>query len=301
MNEAYHIPVMLKDSVDGLAIQPSGTYADLTFGGGGHSTEILNRLGPEGKLVVFDQDEEAFMNLPDDHRLYPVHHNFKYLKNFLEYMELLPLDGLLADLGVSSHQFDEAERGFSFRADAPLDMRMSEGLSRTAAEVLNTMAVGDLQQMFSRYGEIQNARTLSQKLHAFRQHKSFEMISDLLEALDGVMPAHQQSKYKARVFQALRIEVNQEMAALEEMLRVLPECMATGGRISIISYHSLEDRMVKNLIQHGNPEGERQADVFGHVKLPFKAVERKPLLPSEEEVERNPRSRSAKLRIAERL
>lgn len=299
--EVYHVPVLLNESIEALNIRPEGTYADLTFGGGGHSRLLLERLGPQGRLVVFDQDEDALSNIPDDPRLVVVHHNFRYLRQFLEYHQCTPLDGLLADLGVSSHQFDEAQRGFSFREDGPLDMRMSRGISKTAADILQHKTEQELKYIFGAYGEIDHPGKLVREILQFRKQNSFQRISDLLQVMEACIPRQGASKFKAQVFQALRIEVNGELEALEEMLLQLPQVMRQGARIAIMSYHSLEDRLVKHFIQTGNLEGKREADEYGRISLPFRAVAPKLIQPSEVEINRNPRSRSARLRIAERL
>lgn len=299
--EVYHVPVLLNESIEALKIKPNGTYADLTFGGGGHSRLILESLGPEGRLIVFDQDEDALKNMPADPRLVKVHHNFRYLRQFLEYHQCMPLDGLLADLGVSSHQFDEAQRGFSFREDGPLDMRMSRGIPKTAADVLQSASEQALKYIFGAYGEIEHPGKLVRELLNYRRKNQFQRISDLLSAMEICIPRQGAAKFKAQVFQALRIEVNQELRALEEMLLQLPELIKTGGRIVIMSYHSLEDRLVKHFIQTGNLEGKREADEFGRIHLPFRAIAPKLIQPSDEEINRNPRSRSARLRIAERI
>jgi 16S rRNA (cytosine1402-N4)-methyltransferase len=299
--EVYHVPVLLNESIEALNIRPDGIYADLTFGGGGHSKVILEKLGSSGRLVVFDQDEDALKNLPPDSRVVAVHHNFRFLKHFLEYHQTLPIDGLLADLGVSSHQFDEAKRGFSFREDGPLDMRMSRGISRTAADLLQVASEQELKYIFGAYGEIDHPGKLVREIVNYRKQSTFRLISDLLQVMETCIPRQGASKFKAQVFQALRIEVNQELKALEEMLLQLPEVVRPGGRIAIMSYHSLEDRLVKHFIQTGNLKGERKSDEFGRLDTPFRAVAPKLIQPSEEEILRNPRSRSARLRIAERI
>ena len=299
--EIYHIPVLLHESVEGLNIQPNGIYVDVTFGGGGHSREILKRL-EGGKLIVFDQDADAYENRPLDDRLIFVRHNFRYLKNFLQYIGIEKVDGILGDLGVSSHHFDTAERGFSFRFDGKLDMRMNYHSGITAADVLNTYSENDLMKLFRLYGEVDSPSKMVREIVAVRSVKPFENIEDLRVVGSKFVPSREQSKHLAKVFQALRIEVNAEMAALTEMLHQCSDVVKVGGRISIISYHSLEDRLVKNFIKSGNCEdGEVERDFYGNAIAPFKAVNRKLILPSDNEIEVNSRARSAKLRIAERI
>jgi len=301
MGEQYHIPVLLNETIDGLDIRDNGTYVDITFGGGGHSKEILRRLNG-GKLIVFDQDEDAYKNKPDDNRLIFVKHNFRYLTNFLRYLNIDKVDGILGDLGVSSHHFDVPERGFSFRAEGALDMRMSSGIKKDAAYILNHYDEYDLKQIFYNYGEIKNAGRLVKEITAHRHAKFFETTNDLKTIAEKVAPKKDQAKYLAKVFQALRIEVNQEMAALEETLHQCPSVLKPGGRLVIISYHSLEDRLVKNFIRTGNcRKSQTETDLFGHADVPLKAVNRKVIVPSKEEIGRNSRARSAKLRIAERV
>lgn len=301
MGEQYHIPVLLKESVDGLNIKKDGTYVDLTFGGGGHSREILKRL-ENGRLVVFDQDEDAYNNKPDDERVVFVRHNFRYLSNFLRYLRIDKVDGILGDLGVSSHHFDVPERGFSFRYTGALDMRMSSGIEKDAAYILNHYDEDELKQVFYNYGEIKNAGRLVREIMTHRHTKFFETTDDLKSAAEKTAPKKDRAKYLAKVFQALRIEVNQEMAALEETLAQCPEVLKPGGRLVIISYHSLEDRLVKNFIKTGDcRKAQVETDMFGHAKVPMRAVNRKVIVPSDEETEKNSRARSAKLRIAERV
>ena len=298
--QVYHVPVLLGPTVDGLNIQSNGVYVDVTFGGGGHSREILRRLGPDGRLIAFDQDEEALLNKPDDDRLTLVHHNFKYLEHFLRYLGIEYVDGILGDLGVSSHHFDDAERGFSFRFDAPLDMRMSQGMKRTAADVVNNSDEGELEKILATYGEIQNARRVVQTIVRRRVHSGINTTAELREIAEQLVAPQLQSKLLAQLFQALRIEVNGEMEALSSMLRQSVRVLRPGtGRLSVIAYHSLEDRMVKNLIKSGDPmAAEPSQDIYGQVEVPFEAVTRKAVVPDKEEMERNPRSRSAKLRVA---
>lgn len=299
--EVYHVPVLLRESVDGLNIQPNGIYVDVTFGGGGHSCEILNRL-QGGKLIVFDQDEDAYANRPNDDRLIFVRHNFRYLKNFLTYLGIDKVDGVLGDLGVSSHHFDTAERGFSFRFEGKLDMRMNYSAGITAADVLNTYSDIDLMRIFRLYGEVDSPGKMVREIVTVRETKPFETIEELKAAAVKFVPSRDQTKQLAKVFQALRIEVNHEMAALTDMLHQCSDVVKEGGRISIISYHSLEDRLVKNFIKTGNcEEVEVEKDFYGNILAPFKAVNRKLIIPTDAEIEINSRARSAKLRIAERV
>jgi len=301
MGEQYHIPVLLNETIDGLAIRENGIYVDLTFGGGGHSREILRKLNG-GKLIVFDQDEDAYKNKPDDDRLIFVKHNFRYLTNFLRYLNIDKVDGILGDLGVSSHHFDVPERGFSFRYEGALDMRMSNGIKKDAAYILNHYDENDLKQIFYNYGEIKNAGRLVKEITAHRHSGFFETTNDLKAVAEKTAPKKDQAKYLAKVFQALRIEVNQEMAVLEETLQQCPPVLKPGGRLAVISYHSLEDRLVKNFIKTGDcRKSQAETDLFGHANIPFKAVNRKVIVPSKNEIERNSRARSAKLRIAERV
>ena len=297
----YHVPVLLEESVSGLNIKPGGIYLDLTFGGGGHSREILNRLGKKGCLMGFDQDEDAMQNVPDDERFIFVNHNFRYLRNFMRYYGLEEADGILADLGVSSHEFDEADRGFSFRFDAELDMRMNRRSRLTAAEVLNTYDEQRLCTLFRNYGEVENARRLANLVVKARTGKALVTSGDLYQAILPCIPKMKEKKYLAKVYQALRIEVNGELEALEEMLENAMEVLKPGGRLVVITYHSLEDRLVKNFFKSGNAEGKMEKDlIFGHVNHGFELVNRIVIVPSDEEVERNPRARSAKLRIVEK-
>jgi len=301
MGEQYHIPVLLKESVEGLNIKENGIYVDLTFGGGGHSREILKQLC-NGRLIVFDQDEDAYKNKPDDDRLIFVKHNFRYLTNFLRYLNIDKVDGILGDLGVSSHHFDVPERGFSFRYSGALDMRMSSGIKKDAAHILNHYNENELKQIFYNYGEIKNAGRLVREITTHRHTKFFETTDDLKKSAEKVAPKKEQAKYLAKVFQALRIEVNQEMAVLEETLGQCPAVLKPGGRLVVISYHSLEDRLVKNFFKTGDcRKSQPETDMFGHSDTPLKAVNRKVIVPSDEEIERNSRARSAKLRIAERV
>ncbi len=299
----YHVPVLLRETVDGLDVKPDGVYVDVTFGGGGHSREILSRLGSEGRLFSFDQDADAEQNVPaDESRLTFVRSNFRYLTHWMRYHgQTEGVDGILADLGVSSHHFDAEERGFSFRFDAPLDMRMNGRGGETAAQVLNTRSEEDLTKIFRLYGELKNGRRLAAAIVARRQEQAFSAIDDLLQVIKPMMPRDREKKDLARVFQALRIEVNHEMEALEEMLRGALRCLKPGGRLSVLTYHSLEDRMVKNFMRSGNVEGKVDQDFFGNRLSPLHPINNKVIVPSPEEQSTNPRSRSAKLRIAEKV
>ncbi len=302
MTNPYHTPVLLQACIDNLNIVPDGIYVDLTFGGGGHSAHILKQLGEKGKLFAFDQDEDAARNVLDDKRFTLVPQNFRYLKNYLRLYGVNQVDGILGDLGVSSHQFDEADRGFSIRFDAELDMRMNRQNPLTAKRVVNEYDERQLLSIFREYGEINNAGKLVQQIAAARNEKEISTTGDLKEAIRLCTPKHEENKYLARVFQALRIEVNQEMEALKECLGQCVEVLKEGGRLVVISYHSLEDRLVKNLIRAGNVEGVENKDIiYGTSKKIFKNLSSKPILPDEEEISRNPRARSAKLRVAEKL
>ena len=297
--ETYHVPVLLNESIDGLDIKPDGIYVDVTFGGGGHSKEILRRLGEKGHLYSFDQDPDAEKNIVNDKRFTFVRSNFRYLKNWMRYYGVDHIDGLLADLGVSSHHFDDETRGFSFRFDAPLDMRMNKRAGITASEVVNTYAEDKLADVFYLYGELKNSRKLANLICKARAGQEITTISGFLEVIKPLFGKEREKKELAKVFQALRIEVTQEMEALKEMLQAAMEVLKPDGRLVVITYHSLEDRMVKNLMRTGNVEGKADKDFFGKVSTPFRLVNNKVIVPDEEEVERNPRSRSAKLRIAE--
>lgn len=299
-NTLYHVPVLRDESVNGLITNPGGTYVDVTFGGGGHSREILKRLGAEGHLLGFDQDEDAEQNLVDDARFTFVRSNFRYLQNFLRYHDAEEIDGLLADLGVSSHHFDDSERGFSFRFDGALDMRMNKRAGITAADVVNTYDEGRLADVFYLYGELKNSRKLAAVLVKQRAVKKIETIAEFLETIKPLFGRQREKKELAKVFQALRIEVNHEMDALKEMLYAATRALKPGGRLVVITYHSLEDRMVKNLIKTGNIEGKQEQDFYGNVLTPYRQVNNKVIVPPEDELARNPRSRSAKLRIAEK-
>lgn len=299
-NNVYHIPVLLKETVDGLNINPDGIYVDVTFGGGGHSREILSRLSSKGHLYSFDQDEDAEQNIINDKRFTFVRSNFRYLKNWMRYYDIEQIDGVLADLGVSSHHFDAQERGFSFRFDATLDMRMNQRARRTAADILNEYSESQLADLFYLYGELRNARKIAAAIIKNRNNGRIETTGDLMNIIKVFFERDREKKELAKVFQALRIEVNQEMQALKEMLAASAGLLKPGGRLSVLTYHSLEDRMVKNLIKTGNVEGHVEKDFFGNTNAPLKMVNNKVITASEEEQTRNPRSRSAKLRIAEK-
>lgn len=296
----YHIPVLLTQSVDGLITRPEGTYVDVTFGGGGHSREILRQLSPDGHLLSFDQDEDAERNIVDDQRFTFVRSNFRYLRNFLRYHQVEEVDGILADLGVSSHHFDDSERGFSFRFDGALDMRMNKRAGMTAADIVNTYDEERLANVFYLFGELKNSRKLAAALAKARASQPIATIGQFLDVVKPLFGREREKKELAKVFQALRIEVNHEMDALKEMLAAATQALRPGGRLVVITYHSLEDRLVKNLMKTGNVEGKEDKDFFGRVNTPFRLVNNKVIVPDEEEVERNPRSRSAKLRIAEK-
>lgn len=299
--ETYHVPVLLQESIDGLDIKPDGVYVDVTFGGGGHSREILSRLGKNGHLYSFDQDEDAEKNKFNDERFTFVRSNFRYLKNWMRYYGVDHIDGLLADLGVSSHHFDDETRGFSFRFDAPLDMRMNKRAGTTAADIINHYNEEQLSDIFYIYGELKNARKIASVIAKARVEKAIETTGDLMTITEKLFQREREKKELAKLFQALRIEVNHEMDALKEMLNGVREVLCQGGRLSVITYHSLEDRIVKNIIKAGNAEGKVKQDFFGRIEAPFKQVTNKVITPSDEEQQRNPRSRSAKLRIAEKI
>lgn len=317
--ETYHVPVLLKESVNGLHIKPNGIYVDVTFGGGGHSREILSRLGADGHLFSFDQDADAENNIfedrgdakdcsneqkgkrfVDDSRFTFVRSNFRFLKNWMQYYGIEQIDGLLGDLGVSSHHFDDESRGFSFRFDAPLDMRMNKRAGKTAADIVNEYDEEQLANLFYIYGEFKNSRRIASTLTNARRQKPIATTSDFISAVEPLFKREREKKDMAKLFQALRIEVNHEMTALKEMLMAATDVMKPGGRLSIITYHSLEDRIVKNIMKTGNIEGKVEQDFFGHIDSPYKLINNKVIVPSEEEQSQNPRSRSAKLRIAER-
>ena len=298
--DTYHVPVLLKASVDGLDIRPDGIYVDVTLGGGGHSKEILSRLGDNGHLYSFDQDADAERNIVDDKRFTFVRSNFRYLKNWMRYHEVEQVDGILADLGVSSHHFDDETRGFSFRFDAPLDMRMNKRDGMTAADVLNDYEEERLADIFYLYGELKGSRRLAAAIVKARTAHAIRTTQDLANIVAPLLKREREKKETAKLFQALRIEVNHEMDALKEMLLAARDVLAPGGRLSVITYHSLEDRMVKNVMKTGNTEGKACQDFFGRVETPFRLVNNKVITADEEELAANPRSRSAKLRIAEK-
>ncbi|MCH2023501.1 MAG: 16S rRNA (cytosine(1402)-N(4))-methyltransferase RsmH [Saprospiraceae bacterium] len=296
----YHNPVLLKESIQGLNIKEGGVYVDVTFGGGGHSAAILNKLGDNGRLYAFDQDADATDNIIEDNRFRLLPHNFRYLKRFLRLEKVRKIDGLLADLGVSSHQFDTAERGFSFRFDAFLDMRMNQEAELTAEKVLNSYSVNQLQHVFGTYGEVRNAKTLAHIIvNARSSGIAIKTIGDFVSVIDNCIKG-KRNRYLSQVFQALRMEVNEEIEALKEMLLQSTELLSEGGRLVVISYHSLEDRMAKNLIKKGTFENEVKKDIYGNYYMPLKAINKKIIVPTSEEIKQNPRARSAKLRIAER-
>lgn len=297
----YHNPVLLNECIQGLDIKENGIYIDATFGGGGHAAEIAKRL-KNGTLIAFDQDKDALNNLKQENRnIKIIHANFRYMRRYLNEQNVTKVDGILADLGVSSHQIDTPGRGFSTRFNAALDMRMDANSTVTAAEVVNTYPVARLQKMFSAYGEITNAGTLSRTIGEARQHNKINTTSDLIIAIERCVPKHGANKYLAQVFQSLRIEVNQEVDALKDLLRGSNEVLKEGGRLVIISYHSLEDRLVKNYMRYGNFEGIPDKDIYGRDICPFKMLTKKPIEPAEEEIENNSRARSAKLRVAEKI
>ncbi|HEY8783479.1 MAG TPA: 16S rRNA (cytosine(1402)-N(4))-methyltransferase RsmH [Mucilaginibacter sp.] len=294
----YHTPVMLDECIEGLDIRPGGTYADVTFGGGGHSREILKRLDNSGRLLAFDQDADAKKNVIDDDRFVFIDQNFRYLKNFCRLHHAIPVDGILADLGVSSYQFDQAERGFSIRFDAELDMRMNQASELSAKEVVNNYSEAELHRIFGIYGEIKNAKSLANTLVMARLNTPIITVADLKNAISNRIPKGKENKYLAQVFQALRIEVNQELEALKDFLIQSAEVLVSGGRLVVMSYHSLEDRLVKNFIAKGKFSGEVEKDFYGNENKPFDAVSRGAITASAEEISKNNRARSAKLRIA---
>ena len=297
----YHNPVLLNKSVDALVLNPDGTYADATFGGGGHSREILSRLSPKGRLLAFDRDADALSNAPEDGRFKLIHNNFRFIHNYALVEAPEGLDGIIADLGVSSHQFDTAERGFSFRFDGPLDMRMNVQGAKTAADIVNSYTQEELERIFKIYGEVDNARKLALLIVAARSQAQILSTGDLGNAIAGALPSFAEHKYLAKVYQALRIEVNDEMRSLEKFLAGAAKSLKRGGVLAVITYHSLEDRLVKNFIRSGNVDGSESRDMYGRSSAPFKTMIRKPMLPEEDEIECNTRARSAKLRIAERI
>lgn len=299
--QVYHVPVMLHECMEALDIKPDGVYVDVTFGGGGHSREILKRLGPSGKLIAFDQDPDAINNIIADDRFVLVHQNFRFLKNYLRLEGVKEVDGILGDLGVSSHQFDDAERGFSIRFDADLDMRMDQVSDLDARKVLNTYSEEDLHRIFGMYGEVQNAKSLAKTIVTARLTKEINTVAELKEVIKKLVPKGKEHKYHAQVFQALRIEVNKELEALQEFLMQSISVLKENGRLVIMSYHSLEDRLVKNFMLKGKFRGEVEKDFFGNEIKPFQVITRKAITASEEELQLNNRSRSAKLRVAEKI
>lgn len=300
MEQQYHIPVLLKESVDALDIKPSGIYVDATLGGGGHTRAILSRLDRNGRLLVFDRDREALDNAPEDPRVIPVRSNFRFIRNFLHYAGLPGADGILADLGVSSHQFDTSGRGFSFRFDAELDMRMNDRSSLTARRLLAEYSEADLERILRLYGEVEQSRRIASLVCSARDRSPVQTTGDLCRILEPVTPKAAGHKFLAKVFQALRIEVNGEMLSLERFLKNAADSLLPGGRLAVITYHSLEDRMVKNFIRSGNTAGEDRRDAYGRNPAPLKPVGKKGICPAEAEIAANPRSRSARLRIAEK-
>ncbi|MCF8369128.1 MAG: 16S rRNA (cytosine(1402)-N(4))-methyltransferase RsmH [Bacteroidales bacterium] len=295
----YHNPVLLKESIEGLNIRENGIYVDATYGGGGHSNQILKNF-KNGSLIAFDQDQDALENKLDDERLILINQNFRYMRNFLKLYKAFPVDGILADLGVSSHQFDVAERGFSVRFDGDLDLRMNQRGDLTASRIVNTYQVNKLRDIFYRYGDLKNAGKISFLIEKARSGNEIKTTGQLKEIIQSCAPRNQENKFFAKVFQALRIEVNDELGALEDFLKQTPEMLKSGGRLVVISYHSLEDRLVKNFIKSGNFEGKAEKDFYGNIQTHFQLVSRKPIVPSEKEIIENNRARSAKLRIAEK-
>ncbi len=301
-NTTYHIPALLDETINGLAIKPDGIYVDATFGGGGHSRAIIGKLGENGKLFGFDQDMDAYGNRIDDKRFTFVHGNFRFIKNFLRYYGEASVDGILADLGVSFHHFDDSSRGFSFRfGEGVIDMRMNRDNSTDAKKVINTYGPEELIRIFKLYGDLKNAKKITDRIVKRRAEKEIVTTGDLLDTVRPIVNPKQEKKELAQIFQALRMEVNREVDALAEFLAQTTQLLKPGGRLAVITYHSVEDRMVKNFIRSGNIEGKTETDFFGRTQSPLRAVNNKVIVPSDEEVERNPRSRSAKLRIAERI
>jgi len=298
---AYHVPVLLAESIEGLNITPNGVYVDLTFGGGGHSSAILEKLGKKGRLIAFDQDEEAQQNALDDKRFMLIRSNFRYFRNFLRYHGIEQVNGILADLGVSSHHLDSPQRGFSFRFEGPLDMRMNRNAKLTAQKVVNDYPIEELTRILKLYGEVQGAGKMASVIAKARENQKIETADQLLEILKPLLPFKIQNKVLAQVFQAIRIEVNREMENLEAMLESSSKCLVPGGRLVVISYHSLEDRMVKNYLRYGNTEGTDSKDLMGNRNVPFEQVNKKVITPSDEECKVNNRARSAKLRIGKRI
>ncbi len=297
---SYHTPALLNECIEGLNIDPKGIYVDVTFGSGGHSYAILEQLNT-GTLIAFDQDSDVLQNLKEHPRLLFVQHNFKYLRQYLHYLNIDKIDGLLADLGVSSHHFDEADRGFSIRFDGPLDMRMNKNSTLSAAVILNNYPTDLLRQIFRQYGELDNANRLARLIEARRSIKPLETIREFIEAIESAIPAKSENKFLAKVFQALRMEVNQELPALKDLLIYATQVLKPNGRLAIITYHSLEDRLVKNFVRSGNFEGELNKDLYGNILAPLEAINRKVIIPQAVEIAQNNRVRSAKLRIAKKL
>ncbi|UKN03354.1 16S rRNA (cytosine(1402)-N(4))-methyltransferase RsmH [Paracrocinitomix mangrovi] len=300
LNSEYHVPVLFNESIESLDIKSDSVVVDVTFGGGGHSKEILKSLGNEGVLVAFDQDEDAIQNVVDDSRLIFVEANFRFLYNFIKFYDLLGVDGILADLGVSSHQFDVGERGFSIRENGALDMRMNQESRLTAAKVVNDYPEAELYRIFNAYADLKNVKRVVTTIVSERKKNKVETTGELVKMLENLVPPKKKNQFLAQVFQAIRIEVNDEMGALMEMLEQSVKVLKPGGKLVVISYHSIEDRLVKNFIRAGNFEGKVETDVFGVANVPLKAITKKPIIPTAEEIERNPRSRSAKLRVAVR-
>ena len=298
MEPVYHTPVLLDESITALDLKEDGIYVDATFGGGGHSREILRRLGPKGTLISFDRDTDAIKNAPDDKRLILVHNNFRFIENFVHYNGFQQVDGILADLGVSSHQFDSGERGFSFRFDAPLDMRMNRLAKRNAADIINTYEQDELARIFKIYGELDKPYKVAELVCSARNRKPIATTGELSKVVERMYNTNTEHKFLAKLYQALRIEVNMEMQSLEEFLKGAYSVLAPGGVLSVITYHSLEDRMVKNFMKTGNTAGDVNKDFYGRIETPFEIITRKPIVPTEEEISRNTRSRSAKLRVA---
>ena len=298
----YHIPVLLDESVTALIGDVCGTYADATFGGGGHTSEILSRLSPEGRVIAFDRDADALQNKVEDSRLTLIHSDFRFIHNHILHLGYKDgIDGVLADLGVSSHQFDTAERGFSFRYDAPLDMRMNKKATTTAADIVNTRSEDELERIFRLYGEVEGSRRMARMICEARESAPITTTTALDKAIEGMVPKFAGHKFLAKVYQALRIEVNHEMRSLEKFLEGATASLKPGGRLAVITYHSLEDRMVKNFFRSGNVEGEMKKDLYGRASAPLRAVNRKPVVPQESEISANTRARSAKLRVAEKI
>lgn len=298
----YHVPILVHQAINGLAVKENGMYIDFTFGGGGYSRLILEKAS-NVRVIAFDVDEDAIKNDIDDQRFTLIHANFRYFDHFLRYLNIESVDGMVADLGVSSHHFDSPERGFSFRfLDSPIDLRMNKSLQTTGADILNKYDNDKLYHIFKKYGEVENCSRLVKQIDTYRKNKPIQKVSDLIDAIKNIIPRNKEHKYLAKVFQALRIEVNNELEALEEMLYKTLNYLKAGGRIAIVSYHSLEDSMIKNFFKTGNVDGKIEKDIKGNpVNIPFKLITRKPIIPSEEELKQNVRSRSAKLRIAERI